>query len=590
MRQHASRLRLFLAASGVVLSLMTGSGQVREYIPVTDAILQNPSPNDWLHFRRTYDHQGYSPLEQINKQNVHQLQLAWAWQTHPGMSEATPHVYNGMMFINNPSGGVQALDAATGELIWDFETPMVPVAGARVASSVSSPRGNAYGPSRPIRNLALYGDKVYTGTDDTHGSLLTALDARTGKVMWQTKVGYGFSGGPVAIKGKILAGTQNCEEYKIDDPPCYIGAYDSETGEELWKTSTIARPGEPGGDTWGDLPLEFRAGGDNWQAGSYDPKLNLTYWGTAQAKPWSPYQRGTDGTTLYTSSTLALDVDTGKITWYYQHIPGEAFDQDETFERILVDYDGKQSSFSMGKIGILWELDRRTGAFRAAHDLGYQDQGTIDPKTGQLRYDPARLPKPGVPISFCPNIGGVKTWRAMSYHPQTQAFYIPLSLVCATGTPPPPCTERKIGQRCPSGFGRQTYSFHPKSPEGLGEFVAMDMKSGKILWRHRRKTPSTMSALTTAGGLVVSADEDRYLYVHDVQTGKILYQTRLPGVADGSPSTYTVNGRQYLAIPVGTGSGGTWLVSPRTLLPDVKLPPWEEWPTAVYVFALPQQR
>ena len=607
MKQLTHKICFLLAACGVVAAGLTALGQGQAYRTVTEAMALNPDPADWMHFRRTYDHQGYSPLTQINRQNAGQLTLAWSWRVHPGTFEGTPQVHDGVMFITNPNGGIQALNAATGDLIWDYAIPITatkgPGSGDGDGRDPEASRAvgilNASGPSRPVRNTALWGDKVYTATTRSDGGRLIALDARTGKVVWERKTEVSpdgqaapgdHSGGPIVVRGKVMLGTTNCERYTKRDPPCWIAAFDAETGKEVWRTSTIQRPGEGGADTWGGMPLMLRAGGDNWQAGSYDPKTNLTYWGTAQAKPWMRFQRGTDGDALYSSSTLALNADTGKMEWYFQHIPGETFDQEETFERVLVDYDGKSSSFSMGKIGILWELDRKTGAFRAAYDLGYQDQGTIDPKTGQLRYLPGRVPQDGVPISFCPGVTGVKSWKAMAYSPETHAMYLPLFPHCQTSTFTNPNYEPVEGS---GGVGSQRgtkNSFHPKSPDMLGDFAAMDIRNGKILWRHRTRTPPTSSVITTAGGLAVVGDWDRYVRIYDVKDGKILYQTRLPSPASGSPSTYSVNGRQYIAVPVGTGSGGNWVTVPRRLAPEIKTQSWDEHLTGVFVFALPQAR
>jgi alcohol dehydrogenase (cytochrome c) len=314
-------------------------------------------------------------------------------------------------------------------LLWEFKAPAVP---RRAPGANAQPEAGANSVNT-LRNIAIYGDKIYTAA----GTHLIALNAGTGAVVWDHQVhdpalGYRFTAGPIAVRGKIIAGTTGCERYKKES--CYITALDAQTGKEAWRTSTIARPGEPGGDTWGDLPLMFRAGGDNWQAGSYDPKTNLIYYGTAQAKPWARFQRGTDGDALYTNSTLALDPDNGKMAWYYQHLPGDTHDMDETFERVLVDHDGKSSVFSMGKLAILWELDRKTGAFLSAHDLGYQTiLSNIDPRTGKVTFRPDAIPRPGVEVSFCPSTAGFKSWKAMAYHPDTQAFYIPLNLTCEKG-------------------------------------------------------------------------------------------------------------------------------------------------------------
>src|SRR5438046_343183 len=433
--------------------------QVKDFRPVPDAMLRNPAPGDWLNWRRTDNAWGYSPLGQINRQNVSKLQLAWAWaMDDTGANEATPLVYDGIMYLPNPRGVIQALDAATGDLIWQYRPSAAKDAEGRDASR------------RIQRNVAIFGDKIFATTGDAH---MIAVDARTGKLVWDTKVadsalGYGYTSGPIVVRGKVIAGMSGCTRYKED--VCFISAHDAATGKEVWRTSTVARPGEPGGDTWGDLPLVFRAGGDAWIPGSYDPAANLIYWGTAQAKPWARAVRGTNGDALYTNSTLALDPDTGRITWYYQHIPGETHDMDEVFENILVDNGGRQSLFKMGKIGVLWELDRRTGKFLNAFDLGYQTLMTIDRQTGKVTYGPGMVPEVDVEVEWCPSTAGFKSWRAMAYHPQAQAFYIPLNLTCERGTFH--AVDRVAGGGG-TGAVKRINAFHPKSPNQLGAFVAM---------------------------------------------------------------------------------------------------------------------
>src|SRR6266550_7985677 len=543
-----------------------GAGQVKDFKPVTDAMLLNPDPADWLNWRRTLDGWGYSPLKQITTQNVHQLQLAWSWTLNPGLSQPTPLVSSGMMFVPSPGGGVQALDAANGDFLWEYKATR---AGGGAAST------------SPMRNLAIYGDNVYVATADAR---LVALNARTGTVAWDhqvadTKLGYTYSSGPIVVKGLVVAGITGCQRYKND--VCFISAHDAQTGKEVWRTSTIARPGEPGGESWGDLPLVFRAGSDAWIPGSYDAKTNLIFWGTAQAKPWTRFARGTDGDALYTNCTLAIDPATGRIVWHYQHVPGETHDLDETFERILVDFTDRSSVFTMGKLAILWELDRKTGAFLGAHDLRYQNVLDVDRRTGKVTYRPNMIPKPGVELEFCPSASGFKSLRAMAYHPDTQAFYIPLNLTCEKGS----FSEvQKVEGGGGAGGGRRTNLMHPESPDGIGEFLAMRARTGEILWRHRTRTPPNTSALTTGGGLAVVGDWDRYLYVHEATTGKILFQTRLPTSVQGFPITYAVNGKQYLAIPVGTG-GGQWSTTiPAELTPEKTI---AQGGNAIFVFALP---
>src|SRR6476659_8986882 len=400
---------LFLTA--LCGSLWLGA-QVKEFRPVTEAMLRNPPPGDWLNWRRTDNAWGYSPLDQITRQNVGQLQLAWSWSMDDtGSQQATPLVYDGVMYLPNPKGVIQALDAATGDLIWEYrpeatEAPAPPrgealTGGGAEQTAIPRPsqRSAAAGAGdtgRGIqRNVAIFGDRIFATTNDAH---IVAIDARTGKRVWETtvadsKLGYGYTSGPIIVRGKVMAGLTGCARYKYD--VCFITGHDAATGKELWRTSTIARPGEPGGDTWGDLPLTFRAGSDAWIPGSYDPDSNLIYWGTAQAKPWARVARGTDGDALYTNSTLALDPDSGKMKWYYQHLRGETHDMDEVFESVLIDLNGRKSLFKMGKLGILWQIDRTNGAFVHATDLGYQNLVEVGPESGKVTYRPEKIPRIG---------------------------------------------------------------------------------------------------------------------------------------------------------------------------------------------------
>ena len=567
-----NRLLLLGAAASVVVGVADQplrAQQFDDFTPVTDAVLQDPDPADWLHWRRTLDAWGHSPLDEITADNAGQLRLVWSWALAQGSQQTTPMVYDGVMYIANPGELVQALDAATGELIWEYrrEREMADL-------------GRASRPGQKHRNLAIYQDKVYLNTTDGH---IVAINATTGDEVWDQNVGgesgYEYTSGSIIADGKVVSGLTGCERYR--DDTCYIVALDADTGSELWRTSTVARPGEPGGDSWGDLPVMFRAGSDAWIPGSYDPRAKTIFFGTAQAKPWARSVRGTDGSALYTNSTLALDPLTGELKWYFQHLPGESHDMDEVFERILIDYDDRQSVFTMGKIAVLWELDRETGAFRAAHDLGYQTLVDIDPVSGRAEYRDGMIQEIGEEIHWCPSTAGFKSWRAMSYNPDTEAFYIPLTLNCETGTFGP--VEKREGG---GGVGpvRRKNHFHPRSPEHIGEFLAMSMRTGEVLWRHRTRTPMNTAALTTSGGIAVAGDWDRFLFVYDARSGDILWQTRLPTSVQGFPITYSAGGKQYLAVPVGTG-GASWNnLVPTELTPEKRHPPTGN---GVFVFALP---
>ena len=547
-------------AAGAALLVLFGCvpavAQERRIAPVTDAMLHNPDPADWLNWRRTLDGWGYSPLDQIDRENVDQLQLVWGWQIGPGLSQAAPLVRDGVMFIPGPRNVVQAVDAATGDRIWEH----------RRQFEASTDLLDSVGAGMRTRSIAIYGDKIYLNTSDAH---VVALDAATGEVVWDHTVadyrlGYRYTSGPIVVNGLVVSGMTGCQNYKND--VCFISAHDPETGEQAWRTSTVARPGEPGGDTWGDLPLTFRAGADSWIPGSYDPETNLTYWSTSQAKPWARVSRKTDGDALYTNSVLALDPATGELAWYFQFVPGETHDLDDVFESVLIDHRGRKSLFKMGKHGILWELDRVTGAFVAAHDLGYQNVLDVDPRTGEVTYRPGMIPVAGVELDFCPDFGGVRNWRASAYHPETRALYIPIHPTCVRGM----FTELEQVEGndyyADRGWFSRGSRVHPASGEHAGHLVAMDIDTGEIVWRHSTATRPGAAALTTAGGLVVSADTDRNLFVHDVETGEVLFRTRLPASVQGFPITYAVGGRQYLAAPVGGGRSN-----------------------AIYVFALPER-
>ena len=571
MNGHGCRCAL-VAGFIVCLGGAPAQAQDRDFAPVTDAMLENPDPADWLSWRRTLDGWGYSPLDQITTDNAHRLQLAWSWGLAAGSQQTTPLVHDGVMYIANPGEIVQALDAVTGELLWEYRRDPPDSAGG----SGARPAGSRH------RNIAIYQDKIYLNSTDAH---IVAIDARTGAEVWDTDVGggvgYQYTSGSIVADGKVISGLTGCGLYR--DDTCYIVGLDAETGGELWRTSTIALPGERGGDTWGDLPVMFRAGSDSWIPGSYDPITRTLFHGTSQAKPWARAARGTDGDALYTNSTLALDPDTGAMKWYYQHLPGETLDMDEVFERILVDYDDRRSVFSMGKIGVLWELALETGGFRSAKDLGYQTVADIDPASGQVTYREGTNPVLGEETFWCPSTSGFKSWRAMSYHPATEAFYIPIILNCETGVFGP--VEQREGG---GGTGpvRRTNHFHPDSPDQLGEFLAMSMRTGEVLWRHRFRTPINSAALTTGGGLAVAGDWDRHLYVFDAADGEILWQTRMPTSVQGFPISYAAGGKQYLAVPVGTG-GASWTSQiPQQLTPEKQRPVGAN---AIFVFALPAQ-
>ncbi|MEZ5498618.1 MAG: PQQ-binding-like beta-propeller repeat protein [Steroidobacteraceae bacterium] len=505
---------------------------------VTDDMLRNPPAADWLSWRRTQDGQGFSPLSQVNRNTVGRLRLAWAMTMREGSNQVTPLVHDGIMFLIHPGNVVQAIDAATGSLIWEYAYPHP--AESRTLGG-------------PTRNIAIYKDRLIVATYD---AALIAIEARTGRLIWRTQqadytLGYTHTSGPLIADGVVVSGINGCERFKKEG--CFITGHDPETGRELWRTSTIALPGDPNDASWAGVPVPLRGGGDNWITGSYDPDLKLVILGTSQAKPWVAASRGMTpkAAALYTNSTLALDPHTGKIRWYFQHVGGESLDMETGFERVLVDDDGRKLAVTVGKDGILWKLDRRNGRFvDFAEMLPQNIFEPLDKRTGKLKYRADILEaRIGTTVSVCPSLYGGHNWQASAYNPATRALVVPLHQLCAEFT-----GEAVDMREGGGGYGGQSTVMPMPGTDGLlGRLTAIDVRSLKPLWSHTQRALFLTGVLNTAGGLSFVGDLDRYFKAFDVDTGEVLWQTRLGAPLHGYPITYSVGEKQFIAVPTGMG-------------------------------------
>jgi glucose dehydrogenase len=615
------RKLLVLAVVVVAPALLA---QVKNFAPVTSQMLLNPSPDDWLMFSRTYDAQRHSPLNQINKGNVGQLALVWSRGIGPGMTETIPTVYRGVMYVNVPGGIVQALDAANGDLIWEYRRPApAPAGGARGQAAAggggdgqagggrgAAPAANPYSQARS-KTLAIFDDMVYYTAPDSH---VIALDARTGTLRWETKVDTrGHTSGPIIVEGKVISGG-TCNGGRVN---CYISAHDAKTGKELWRFYTTQAPGEPpGGDTWAGTPVERRTASTWALPGSYDPARKLIYWGIANPTPNTRANRHagnpmaiplTAPSDLYSNSTVALDPETGKLAWYYQHLPGDDWDQDINEERVLVRTafnpdprhvkwinpgvprgQVRDMSVNIGEGGGLWAIDRAAGQFLWATPFPFDTPNfilsDIDGKTGIAKINEEVLvDEPGERHTIC--AFNTRSWWPTAYHPGKNSLYVPYIDNCLDMTSAAPARDGKPEQReIRRGIPRPG-----SDPNNLNGLAKINMSTGEITRWPLGKVPTNGAVLTTAGDLVFMGNIDRRFQAFDADTGKILWQSILGGPISSSTIAYGVNGKQYIAVITGDNLATPGLIAGTMGPVPVAITP-PRGANNLYVFALPEKR
>ena len=606
--------KLILFGMLIVLAV-TGSAQVKTVKPVTEAMLLNPPPDDWLMYSRTYDAQRFSPLNQINKQNVGRLTQVWKKDLLQGSIEMIPIVHDGVMYVEVPAKddkgaaktAVQALDATNGNLIWEYIRP----------------NGGA---ARP-KTLSIFEDIVIFAAPDNY---IVGLDANTGKLRWETQSTGGLSNGTLVFGDKVITG-RTCNAGRVD---CYIAAHDARTGKEIWRFYTAAGSDDPIGDaSWGGAPEAGRKASTWGLGGSYDPVRKMVYWGVANPTANTRAARH-DGNVeaipksapadLYSNSTLALNLETGKLSWYYQHLPGDDWDQDYTNERILIHTkispdpkfvkwinpnvpkgQERDITFNVGEGGGVFALDRTTGQFLWANPFPYAEPNflisDIDVKTGRttINWDLV-LKQPGEQHVICAY--NTKSYWPMAYHPGKNSFYIPYVDDCLdmTRAVPAPAGARgaapavpAAGGGAPGGRGRgandgsqperrQGVRRPGSDPEKFGGIAKVNASTGEIVRFYEGSVPGNGATLATAGDLIFWGDLNQQFRAFDADTGKILWQTKLGGPIQTSTITYRVNGKQYVAVVTGLG-GVTASIFPRAGVTGIN----PERNNTINVFALP---
>jgi len=549
---------------------------------VTDAMLQAPADGDWTSWRRTLNGWGYSPLDEINQRNVDELEEVWSVPLGPGTQEPTPLVYNGVLYLPDPADKIHAFDADSGFKLWEYEREYP-----------ESRRGGG-----ADRTMALWGQLLINASNDNY---MYAVDAATGELVWETPVlpadsPAHASGGPIIADGKVIQGRQ-CQPGATHNG-CVITAHDAATGEELWRTRTIPRPGEPGDETWGDVPLEERWHVGSWMVPTYDPELNLIYIGTSVTIPAPKFiLGGIDNRHLYHNSTLALDVNDGSIRWYYQHL-NDHWDLDHPFDRMLVDTEVAPDADEVewinpnirpgetrkvltgvpGKTGVVYTLDRETGEFLWARPTVRQNViESIDGATGRVTEDPLTIFTAAEQSRLvCPSASGGKNFQAGAYSPRTGLMYQPLQNTCMEATV-------GNGERDPSavyGVELGPIIITPGAGNNVGSVFAISAETGATEWKHDQRA-GVLSVVATGGGLVFGGDTVGMFRAFDDETGEVLWEVDLESPVSGYPISFAVDDKQYVAVATGSSLVAN---SMNRLTPEIAP---ESSAPMLHVFALP---
>ena len=558
---------------------------VPNFVPVTDAMLRSPKSEDWLLYRGNYQGWGYSPLDYINKANVKNLQLVWSRTMAPGLNEITPIVHDGVMYLGNPGDVIQAIDASTGDLYWEYRHPLPP----------REQFPAAHGQRK--RSISLYGDKIIFAT---WNNFVVGLDARTGRRVWQSNRGGNLfvqnSSGPLVMNDMVVVGS-TCQ---VAGFGCYVTGHNVTDGEEVWRNEMISHPGQPGYDTWGGAPFEKRWMTGVWGLLTYDPDLDLVYYGSSGAGPASEVQRGTIGGTMAgTDTRFAVKPKTGEVVWRHQTLPRDNWDQECTFEMMVINTPVNPDANAPGmlatnpnarrgprktltgipcKTGIAWSFDAATGEFLWAKQTVEQNLvAKIDGKGLVSVNEASVISDVNKTYHICPTFTGGKDWPMGAYNPKTNIMFMPLSNACIDET------ARTDREAKPEFVYNTTNVGHfPPGKDKVGRIDAISVETGRTVWSWETRVANYSPLLATGSGLLFNGGLDHYLRALDADTGQVIWQTRLPSQTIGGAITYSVNGRQYVAIAAG---GGAVAGTQFSMTPEADM---SSGNNAIYVFALPQ--
>jgi alcohol dehydrogenase (cytochrome c) len=500
-------------------------------VPAARLLKAADEPAQWLTYSGDYAGRRYSALNHITTANVRQLGLNWTFQPgRPGMLETTPLVVDGLMYVTGVNSEMWALDARSGRVIWRYRH--------RLPERIPL----CCGPEN--HGVAVLGDKVYLATLDAH---LVALDAKSGAVIWDVeaddyKKGYSFSVAPLAVKDKIVVGVAG-GEYGMRG---FIDAYDAETGKRAWRFYTIPAPGEPGNETWsGDSWM--RGGAPAWLTGTYDPALNLTYWGIGNPGP-DLYGGDRKGDNLYSDSVVALDVDSGRLRWHFQFTPHDVHDWDATQIPMLLDLkikgEPRKALVLANRNGFFYALDRTDGKFLFAKTFAKVTWAKGVDANGRPIVIPGTDPTPEGNY-VCPGVGGATNWMSPSHSPRTGLFYVTAREQCETYYAAP-----QVFREGRLYFGSTNHTV--PGDERWGAIRALDPTTGDVKWEFKTFLPSSAGTLATAGGLVFTGDRDGYVMALDAQSGRLLWKMNTGGRINATPISYSIDGRQYVAVAAGS--------------------------------------